>query len=206
MRFYDLPDTHWAYQYVSYLFCRGAVSGYPDQTFRPNDGSTRGQFSKMLVLGMGWMPYNPIYPTFSDVPPGSTFYTYVEAAFLRGAVQGYPDGTYRPNAPVTRAQASKILVTGKGWSLYSPPWPVFSDVPQGHWAYAYVHTAQSHGVIAGYPDGTFRPDTLVTRAQLAKMVALTAQGTASESPDKDLDVKSGPTPEMPSGPKEPLER
>jgi hypothetical protein len=203
MRFYDLPDTHWAYQYVSYLFCRGAVSGYPDETFRPNEGSTRGQFAKMLVLGMGWMPYNPVYPTFNDVAPGSTFYTFIEAAYLRGAVEGYPDGTFRPNAPVTRAQAAKMLVTGKGWSLYSPPWSSFSDVPVGHWAYAFVHTALSHGVIAGYPDGTFRPDTHVTRAQLAKMVALTAQGVrpAGAALDEST-VKSGPTPVTPARPKE----
>jgi hypothetical protein len=203
MRFYDLPDTHWAYQYVSYLFCRGAVSGYPDETFRPNEGSTRGQFAKMLVLGLGWMPYNPIYPTFSDVLPGSTFYTYIEAAYLRGAVQGYPDGTFRPSAPVTRAQAAKMLVTGKNWSLYSPPWPAFTDVPLGHWAYAYVHTAQQHGVVVGFPDGTFRPDALVTRAQLAKMVAIAAQSGRPESTEsREQPGKSGPTPVMPAGPKE----
>jgi hypothetical protein len=203
MRFYDLPDTHWAYTYVSFLYCRGAISGYPDQTFRPGEGSTRGQFAKMLVLGLGWQPYNPINPSFSDVQPGSTFYTFVEAAYLRGAVQGYPDGTFRPNAPVTRAQAAKMLVTGKGWSLYSPPSPAFTDVPLGHWAYPYVHTAHSHNVVTGYPDGTFRPDTSVTRAQLAKMVALTAQSARPDGAAREQQPdKSGPTPVMPSGPKE----
>jgi hypothetical protein len=159
----------------------------------------------MLVLGLGWMPYNPVYPTFSDVQPGSTFYTFVEAAYLRGAVQGYPDGTFRPNAPVTRAQAAKMLVTGRGWSLYTPPWPAFTDVPVGHWAYAYIHTAQSHGIAGGYPDGTFRPDTLVTRAQLAKMVALTAQSAGSEYQDTgEPPAKTGPTPVQPPVPKESL--
>ena len=206
MRFNDLPDTHWAYGYVSYVYCRGAVAGYPDGTFRPNEGSTRGQFAKMLVLSMGWMQYNPYYPTFTDVQPGSTFFVYVETAYLRGAVQGYSDGTFRPNAPVTRAQAAKMLVAGKGWSLYSPPWSSFTDVPPTHWAYAYVHTALSHGIVAGYADGTFRPDAGVTRAQLAKIVALTAQSAGSQSGEpREPGQKNGPTPEMPSGPKERLQ-
>jgi hypothetical protein len=158
----------------------------------------------MLVLSMGWMQYNPYYPTFTDVQPGSTFFVNVETAYLRGAVQGYSDGTFRPNAPVTRAQAAKMLVTGKGWSLYSPPWSSFTDVPPTHWAYAYVHTALSHGIVAGYADGTFRPDAGVTRAQLAKMVALTAQSAGPQGGEqRQPGLKTGPTPEMPSGSKEP---
>ena len=55
MRFSDLPDTNWAYTYVSYFYCDGAVGGYDDGTFRPNRGSTRAQFAKMLVLwALGW--------------------------------------------------------------------------------------------------------------------------------------------------------
>ena len=175
MRFTDLPNTHWAYDFVSYLYCRGVVGGYPDGTFRPGEGSTRGQFAKMLVLSMDWNLYNPVNPTFSDVPPGSTFYTYVDTAALRQVIGGYPDGTFKVNNPLTRGQASKMLVLARSWSLYTPTNPSFSDVPRSHWAFGYVETALIHGIVSGYPDGLFRPDGPVNRGQLSKMVALTAQ-------------------------------
>ena len=181
MRFLDLPDDYWAYAFVADLFCRGVVSGYDDGTFRPAYGSTRGQFAKMLVLGMGWTPYNPLYPDFTDVPADSTFYGYIEAAYEHGAVSGYEDGTFRPNNPVTRAQVAKMLVIGAGWTVLSPPTPTFTDVPFTYWAFAYVETAFAHGIVVGLPDGQFHPDQPVTRAQLAKMVDLASQAPRSPS-------------------------
>ncbi len=175
MRFSDLPDTHWAYSYVSYLYCQGALGGYDDSTFRPDEGSTRAQFTKLLVLGLGWVPYAPAPPTFSDVEPGSTFYAFVEAAYQHGVIGGYPDGTFRPGNPLSRVQAAKMLVLGRSWPLLTPLVPAFPDVPPDHWAYSYVETALSHGIIVGFPDGTFGPERDVNRAQLAKMVALAAQ-------------------------------
>ncbi|MEP6775818.1 MAG: S-layer homology domain-containing protein, partial [Chloroflexota bacterium] len=175
MRFTDLPDTYWAYGYVNYLYCHGAITGYSDGTFRPNNTSTRGQFTKILVLSFGWTPYAPALPTFSDVLPASTFYPYVESAVQHGVISGYSDGTFRPGNDVSRAQAAKILVLGKAWPLLSPPNPTFTDVLPGDWAYSYVETAVQHAIVTGYSDGTFRPAISVTRAQLSKMTALSAQ-------------------------------
>jgi S-layer homology domain len=195
MNFSDLPESYWAYSYVSYLYCEGVISGYADGTFRPNEGSSRGQFAKMLVLGLGWVPYNPLEPTFADVQPGTTFYTYIESAHAHGAINGYADGRFRPNNPVTRAQASKMLVLGKEWPLQTPENPSFSDVPASHWAFSFVETAVSHGVVAGFADGTFHPAQPISRAQLAKMVALTMQ--AAGPPRR---VTSGSTPVTTPGP------
>ena len=192
MNFSDLPDSNWAYSYVSYLYCDGVVSGYADGTFRPNAGSSRGQFAKMLVLGMGWYPYEAPNPTFTDVPPGSTFYTYIESAYLHGAVAGYSDGRFRPNNPVTRAQATKMLVLGKGWPLQSPQTPTFTDVPSSSWAYSYVETAVRHGVAGGFVDGTFRPDQPVSRAQLSKMVVLTMRAAGAAAQPQPDPTATGP--------------
>jgi hypothetical protein len=175
MRFSDLPDNHWAYSYISYLYCRSVVAGFPDGTFRPDGYPNRGLFSKWISLGLGWNLYNPYFPTFTDVAPGSEFYQYVETAHLRGIINGYANGTFRPDNPVTRGQAVKMLVLAKGWQIVTPPSPTFPDVPSTHWAYGYVETAIRQGIVGGYGDGTFRPDTLLTRAQLAKIVALAMQ-------------------------------
>lgn len=175
MRFSDLPDTHWAYPYVSYLYCRNVATGYSDGTFRPDAYNTRAQFTKMLTLGLGWNLYNPYFPTYSDVPPSNEFYQYIETTHLREVIGGYNDGTFRPNNPVTRAQACKMLVLAKGWQVVYPGSPTFPDVTSNHWGYGYIETALRHGIVGGFGDGTFKPDALVNRAQLAKMIALTMQ-------------------------------
>jgi len=175
MRFSDLPDNYWAYSYISYLYCRNVVAGFDDGTFRPNSFPLRGLFTKWITLGMGWQLYNPYFPSFTDVAPGSDFYEYVETAHLRGIINGYPNGTFRPNNPVTRAQAAKMLALAEGWQIVNPPNPTFPDVTPDNWAYGYVETAVSHGIVGGYGDGTFSPNAIVTRAQLSKMLALTMQ-------------------------------
>jgi nitrogen fixation protein len=175
MRFYDLPEDHWAYSYVSYLFCNGVISGYADGTFRPGASTTRGQLTKLLALGFGWTLYNPVFPDFTDVPFGSTFYQYIETAYIRGIISGYADGTFRPGNEVSRAQVAKMLVLAKGWEVTYPVTPDFTDVPSDNWAYGYVETAFYKGVVSGYADGTYRPGNPVNRAQVSKMLTLTLQ-------------------------------
>ncbi|MEO6457074.1 MAG: S-layer homology domain-containing protein [Chloroflexia bacterium] len=179
IRFTDLPDTHWAYTHVSYLFCRSVVSGYADGTFRVNANSTRAQFAKMITLAMNWVPFTPEQPTFRDVGPENEFYGYVEAAFAAGVLSGYEDGTFRPTNPVTRAQVAKMIVLAKLWDSPLPSVPTFSDVSVDHWAFRFVETAYAHGIIGGYADGTYRANLPVTRAQLSKMLALSMQQAGS---------------------------
>lgn len=182
MSFSDLPDSYWAYSYISDLYCRGAISGYADGTFRPAGGSTRGQFAKMLAVGFGWPLYSPPRPTFSDVPYGSTFYRYVETVYLRRIITGYSDGSFRPNNLVTRSQAAKMLVLSLNWAPLFPYNPTFTDVPVNDWSYGYVEAASAGHLIGGYNDGTFRPGLSITRAQLSKMLSLSLQQVAPPQP------------------------
>jgi hypothetical protein len=175
MRFYDLPDTYWAYTYIAYLYCNNIISGYSDGTFRPGVSTTRAQLAKMITLGFGWPLYNPINPDFTDVPFGSPYYEYIETAYVHGIVSGYSDGTFRPGNEVTRAQVSKMLVLAKGWQPLYPITPSFRDVPADDWSYGFVESAYSHGVVSGYADATFRPGNAVNRGQFSKMLTLTMQ-------------------------------
>lgn len=107
--FTDSVPGDWHYPYIEAAVLRGVVGGYPDGTFRPNNSVTRGQLCKVIVLGRGWPASNPQTPSFSDVPRGSTFYGYVEAARERLVVSGYADGTFRPGNSATRGQLAKML-------------------------------------------------------------------------------------------------
>ena len=106
--FSDVPPDHTFYEWIERLAGRGIIGGYSDGTFRPHNNATRGQISKIVSNARG---YNePVQgQTFSDVPPGSTFYEYIERIASRGIISGYSDGTFRPHNNATRGQASKII-------------------------------------------------------------------------------------------------
>ena len=171
----DVGPNQFFYGAVDWLTCRGIVSGYSDNTFRPGNTATRAQIVKMVVLGHEWPLYAPEQPTFSDVRPGDWSYPYVEAGVSHGIIGGYADGSFGPNNPVTRGQLCKILVLAGQWPLASPSEPHFTDVPPGSPFYPYVETAHALGIVSGYADSTFRPSNHATRGQLSKMlyVALT---------------------------------
>lgn len=171
-RFTDVPQDHWSYQYVNPLWCRGVISGYWDETFRPGAQASRVQFAKMIVLGMGWPLEHPETPTFTDVPELSWGYEFIETALERGAINGYSDGTFRPVNPITRGQIAKILVLAKGWEPVNSTTSSFSDVARDNPFFTYIEAGVSRGILSGYSDRTFRPGVSATRAQLSKMLYL----------------------------------
>jgi hypothetical protein len=170
MTFTDVHASDYFYEPVRHLFCHGVISGYADNTFRPNNATTRGQLTKITVLAFRIPLYTPPTPTFTDVPISNPFYVYVETAAFHNIVQGYSDGTFRPDNNVTRGQVCKIVVNAAGWTPINPPIPTFSDVPVGSGFYEYIETAYVRGIISGYSDGTFRPGNDATRAQICKVV------------------------------------
>jgi len=186
--FIDVHTTDFFYDGVRYLFCMGALGGYADSTFRPTSGTTRAQISKVLVMSLSWPLLNPASPSFDDVPPGSTFYQYIETAKAHGAISGYRDGTFRPDNLITRGQIAKMVVMAEGWPLLNPPSPSFADVPPGSPFYTYAETAAAREVVSGYADGTFRPGGLSNRGQLVKIVYYgdTSQLTPQEQQTIDL--------------------
>src|SRR5262249_23940675 len=157
-----------------YLFCKGAISGYADNTFRPFNSTTRGQMAKIVVLGLDVpMLPAPATPSFTDVPTSHPFYAYIEAAHAFNIISGYADGTFRPQNTVTRGQMVKMAMNGVGWNTIHPAVPTFSDVPTTDTYYDVIETAVCYGVISGYADGTFREGANVTRGQTAKIISLT---------------------------------
>jgi hypothetical protein len=171
-------STDYFYAAVTYLYCRGAISGYADGTFRPYNLTTRGQLCKVVVLAEGWAIYAPPAPTFSDVPATHAFYGYIETAYRRNIISGYNCGAncleFRPENNVTRGQLCKIVVLAQNWEITPPQAPTFRDVPVDDPFYGYIETAYSHIVISGYGCGTgcleFRPGNSATRGQTCKVL------------------------------------
>lgn len=128
---------------------------------------------KLLVLSLviwgGFGVFNVTY-AFSDLNVGDD--SYVEVNFLqeRGVIDGYPDGSFRPNNFLNRAELTKIVVEAQDMEIVSDL-NCFPDVRETDWFAPYVCTALNEGVLEGYPDGTFKPANTVNRAEMVKIVA-----------------------------------
>jgi hypothetical protein len=108
---------------------------------------------------------------FNDVPASHWANAYIAKLFSKGIISGYSDGSFSPAASVTRAEFAKMVCFAMDYMLDDPAKASFSDVPYDNWAYRYIETAKSRGVITGYTDGTFGPNKKITRAEITKVIA-----------------------------------
>lgn len=165
------PDLagHWAAPAVTKLVSLGLVKGFPDGSFRPDAPITRAELVTMLVRAKT-LPASPIAAAFSDAN-GHWAAASIAAAVQAGVVTGYPDGTFQPDRPVTRAEEAAMIVRLEGAAGGTPEVPSFADVPLEYWGFGSIETAKTMGLITGYPDGTFHPDQTSTRGEACSMVS-----------------------------------
>jgi len=104
---------------------------------------------------------------FGDVPAGYWAKNQIDYLVAKGVIAGFPDGTFKPETPVTREQFAKMVCVAKGIKEYKPSTATFKDVNSSRWSYGFVEAAAKAGYIKGYPDGTFGPDKNITRQELA---------------------------------------
>jgi hypothetical protein len=119
--FSDVPPGSTFYPSSETAVARGIIGGYADGTFRPSNSVNRGAISKIVTLAAGWTVVNPPTGHFSDVAPGSTYYTAVETAAAHGIIGGYADGTFAPYNDATRGQVAKIVY--RAFNLGCPIFP-----------------------------------------------------------------------------------
>ena len=95
----------------------------------------------------------------------------VEKLVEMGIVSGYPDGLFRPDSEITRAEFTKIIVSALHLELQASPSPTFLDVGEDHWALKYIEAAAEKGIVKGIGEGKFAPERNITRAEMATMIA-----------------------------------
>ncbi|WBW50514.1 S-layer homology domain-containing protein [Peptoniphilus equinus] len=141
------------------------INGYPDGSVQPDGNMTRAEAAAMLARLKGYTMTNDVAPNFTDTP-SDWYNTAINAVVEHGLMNGYPDGSFHPNAPITRAEFAKMIQSIDRANSGDAP---FADV-ENHWGEAAIDQAYGNGRIAGYPDGTFKPDNNITRAEAAKML------------------------------------
>lgn len=153
------------------------VSGDGDMVF-PENKLSRSEAAS-LIYQLLTDPAQPSESHFSDVPEGAWYQTFVDSLAEMKILSGMGNGTFQPKNNITRAEFAAML---------SKLFPMetaevnFSDVSETHWAYAAIQNAVAKNWVSGYPDGTFRPDSSITRAEAFAMM----NKMLGRSPDKEL--------------------
>lgn len=147
------------------------IIGYPDDTVRPNNDITRAEvvtiFFRLFTdesRAAFWSQTND----YSDVSASDWYNNAISTLTNAGIIYGYPDGTFRPDAPITRAEFAAIATRFSEVTCSIDN--SFTDVPDNYWYARSISLAEQLGWINGYPDRTFKPDQPITRAESMTLI------------------------------------
>lgn len=145
------------------------VIGYTDGTIRPSNNISRAEVATIffrLLTDEARTQYDKTTSSFSDIKDGAWCCRAVSTLTNMGIIKGYTDGTFRPNADITRAELATIIARFAKLDVNTK---TFSDIT-GHWAQKSIELAAGNGWINGYTDGTFRPNKSIIRAETFAMI------------------------------------
>ncbi len=164
-------EGHWGEEYIKTLYYKQVISGYSDGRFGPNDPVTRAQILKMALLAFNHNVTSSD-SSFSDILSDAWYVDYVSYAKNQSIIDGYSDGTFKPDNYVDRAGAIKIILLAAGLDVGTSTSPNFSDVLSSDWFAKYTAYAKANGIIGGYSDGTYKGGQNISRAEVAKILAV----------------------------------
>lgn len=175
VRFSDVPSSYWAYSWIDKLAANNITGGCAPGVYCPTDSVTRAQMAIFLLRGIHGSSYTP--PAvgdstgFSDVSTGHWAAAWIKQFATEGITGGCGAGIYCPDNPVTRAQMAIFLLRAKYGSAYTPPaigsGTGFSDVPDTHWAAAWIKQLAAEGITSGCSASNYCPEASVSRDQMA---------------------------------------
>ena len=167
----------WFHDYIILAQAAGIVNGFPDGTFRPDDSLTREQYVTMLYRVFNTEDAKEgAKLTFTDADTIGYGKEAVAWAVANGVVNGYTDGSFRPNAKITRAEMAAMTYRALDSVLFGDPDEAllanagFKDVVKGSYYEEAVNVMANMGIINGMSEGVFAPDGTATRAQAAKIL------------------------------------
>ncbi|HEY8463479.1 MAG TPA: S-layer homology domain-containing protein [Bacillota bacterium] len=186
-------QNHWAEKPIRTLVAKGAIHGYPDGTFKPDQPITRAEFAKIIAKTFGYRASAKSSAT--DIA-GHWAADYIGATSEQKVMNNYSDGTFRPESRLTRGQMvtmlSRVLHLGTAQEQYNEEWPTsFSDVPPNHSSYRYVEIAQKLGILPTNYQNQFYPDQAATRAEAAWSVQALSQISVTKGKITSVDPDTG---------------
>ncbi|MCI1588975.1 S-layer homology domain-containing protein [Heyndrickxia oleronia] len=152
---------------INALADAGILNGYENGTFKPENKVTRGEVAKVITL-IRHLEEGTKTP-FKDVKDGYWSTKFINSLYAAKLVNGYEDGTFKPEGNVTRAEFAKLVVDAYGLKLTNAATP-FTDVKAGNWATPYIQTAYANGLINGVTASKFDPSASIKRGDLALLL------------------------------------
>lgn len=160
-------ENHWAKEEIEFMKEKGVVSGYPDGTFRPNNNMTKAEFYKVINMIMGYIHKSEV--NFTDVNSGLWYYDEVKKGV--GANYILPTESLKADDKISRGEVARILgivFEIEGDKQETAKFKDNNSIPEG--LKAVIGGLKKNGYIDGYPDGTFRVNGEITRAEVVKML------------------------------------
>lgn len=170
--FKDIAN-HWAKKYISALILNNIINGYSDGTIRPDNYITRAEIAVILAKTLKLEINNTNVNAFKDykiIPEWSL--SYVNQLNEKGIINGYEDGTFKPNNKVTRAElVTMVMKTFEQKSIANKKFIFFDSRLIPEWANGYIAAGIETGIIKGYTDNTFKPLNKIKRAEVFAIIA-----------------------------------
>ncbi len=195
------PDTqsNWARAYIDAMASRGIISGFEDGTFRPDEAVTRVQFAAIVNKAFANMPAKRGATTFQDVPANFWGLQAIQAAYQKGFMSGYPEGTFKPNQRIPKLEVLVSLASGLGLgSQNTTVLSYYQDAAQiPSWASAAIAGATERQIVVNYPRvKELSPNREATRAEVAAFVyqALVNAGQVPNIPSPYVVVVNSTSP------------
>lgn len=170
--FVDVHSDNPNWRYISYLKLRGYLKGFPDGSFHPNEGISRAEVVSLLLRVAG-MKRDSAGRVFIDVANSHWAAADIMTATNLGLVKGYPDGRFRPESMVNRAEGISMLLRLAKITEERAELPPLSDISEHHWASQQMAIAVNSGML-GLSTGqnNLRPLDVMTRGELARALAV----------------------------------
>jgi hypothetical protein len=162
----DLKDTNipWAQSAIQKFIASGAITGYPDHTFKPNNPINRAEFT--TIVNKAFEKYDSAASAnFSDVKSNQWFYKQVASAKEAGYVTGYPNNSFLPGKSINRAEAAVMVAKLLHIDTSTSTGSTFKDNELPKWASASINALADKKILNGYTDGYFRPANYISRAE-----------------------------------------
>lgn len=162
-------ESHWARETIQSAISSGIANGYPDESFKPDNAITRAEFSELVNNVFAFT--NTAEITYTDVPDNAWYAPVIAKAKAAGYIEGYQDGTMKPDGNITRQEVAVIISRLKSLTAQSSTL-TFTDAPAiASWSKQAVIAVADAKLMIGYPNGSFKPAAPITRAEA--LVAIT---------------------------------
>src|SRR5665648_894549 len=154
---------HWAQTTIQNWTDNNLIKGYPDGTFKPDNNITRAEFITLVNGAFGYTKTAPI--SFTDVGQNAWYATAIAVAVEAGYISGYPDGTMRPDNPISREETATIIMKINKLTENADAASKFTDANTLVWSKGAVGAVKFAGIMIGYPDGSFQPKNYIKRGE-----------------------------------------